>query len=150
MHLQNKKCFADEINGVAVRPIGAIHALHIRGNVTAESHDVLNACGLHVGNTGANRLTGGGDAGEVGEGGHAVGFLDGLGDVQGVLAGASSRAVGHADEGGMEVGDLLGSGLHGGEGGVGLGGEDLKGEGEAVAGQQLGNLHGDTSGDFAS
>ena len=97
---------------------------------------------LHGGDLFPNGLLGGGDAGEVGEGGDTVSLLDGLGDLQGVLTGTAPRAVGDADKGGLEIGDLLGGGLHRLKGGIGLGGEHLKGEGEAVAGQQLGNLHG--------
>ena len=131
-----------QVNGIAVGPIRAIRALHIRRNVSPQSHDVLDACGLHVGNTGTDGLPCGGYAGQVSQGRHTVSLLDGLGHLQRILTGTASRAVGHAEIRGRQIRDLLDGGLDGCKGGIGLRGKDLKGNGQPLAGKQMRNLHG--------
>ena len=125
----------DQVHGVVVDPAAAVAVLELRRQVAPQGHDVFDAGGLHVLNAGLHRLPGGGDAGQVGQGGDAVSFLDVFGDIQGVAAGAAAGAVGDAHKGGTELGDLLCGGFDALKGGVRLGREDLEGEGELVSGE---------------
>ena len=138
--------FLDEFYGVVVVATFPAFFDELRSEVAAEGHHVLDACGLHVGDALADRLLAAGHAGEVGQHGNVVFFLEVFRDVQGEVAYAAACAVGDAHEGGAEGGDGLRCRLDALEAGFLFGWEHLEGEAHLVLLQDVDNLHRNSGG----
>lgn len=129
----------DELVGIVVVLRGGEGG--VLGDVAPEGQNVLNAGGLeplhHVGHL----VPGGGDAGEVGQGGDPVHVLEPGGQLQGALGGGAAGAVGDADEVRGQSGGVPEDVLHLGQGGAGLGGKEFTGDGDPPLGEKLRKFH---------
>ncbi len=133
--------FADEFHGVMVVAVVSAFFDEFRGQVAAEGHHVLDACRLHVLDTLVHGFLAAGHAGEVGQHGNVVFFLEVFCDVEGEVAYAATCTVGDAHEGGAQGGDSFRCRLDALEAGLFLGREHLEGEAHLVLLQNVDNFH---------
>ncbi len=135
----------DKVDGVAECVFGAVVGDGCGGGgggVAAEGEDVGDAFGGVASEDFGDVGFGVADAGEVGDGIECGGFLESDDEVVGAFAGGSACAVGDGDEGGLEIFEFadVGEELFGGF--IGFWGEEFKGEGGRVCGEDVANVHG--------
>ena len=117
---------ADELDRVLVIPMRTVGIFKFRGDITAQSHNVLDPHRLHIRNSLADGLAGRGNTGKVSQSRYAVVCLDIFCNVEGVFARAAARAISDAHKGRTELCDLLCSVLHALKSRVGLRRKDLE------------------------
>ena len=130
---------ADEFGSVVVVGGGKVEAF---GDVAAQGQHVGYALALESLGHAAHLLAGGGNAGHVGECGHAVLVLDIGGNVGREIGSAAACAVGHAHEVGLEGGNFLHGHAYAFKVLAGLRGEDFKGKRGLGAFNDVDDLHG--------
>ena len=111
-------------------------------DVPPEGQHVADAALLQLAQHLMDVRPGGGGAGQVGQGLHAVPVPDARGDAHGVVAGAAARAVGDAHEVGSEGRNLLRGLCHRLVRVAGLGREDLERQGDFVLAENVNDFHG--------